>query len=102
VAPQDRSSRVVLESVSELVADLIVHRPRHADPTGLGKRFQPRRDVHAVAEDVVLLGDYIAEVNPDTELDPLLRRDSRIGLCHSPLHLNRAPDDGNHASVATG
>jgi hypothetical protein len=41
--------------------------------------------------------DYVAEVDADPELDPLVRRDSGVGLGHSPLDLNSATDGGNHA-----
>ena len=37
------------------------------------------------------LGDHIPEVDPDPELDPLLRRATRVPLGHALLHLNGAP-----------
>jgi hypothetical protein len=74
-----------------------MHDPADADPAGLGERLQPGSDVHPLTEDVVLLGDHVPEVNPDPELDPLLRRDVRVPRGHSPLHLHGAPDGVNHA-----
>ena len=43
----------ILEAEIELVADLVAHDPADADPAGLGQSFQPRRDIDAIAEDVV-------------------------------------------------
>jgi hypothetical protein len=31
-----------------------------ADPSRLGERLQTRRDIHPIAEDVVLLSDHVA------------------------------------------
>ena len=39
----------------------------------------------------MLLNDHISQVDPDAELDPLLRRSACIALDHSPLDLDRAP-----------
>jgi hypothetical protein len=59
-------------------------------PAGIGQGFQPRRDVDAVAEDVLALRNYIAEVDAHSELDPLLDWSSRIALDHPALHLDPA------------
>jgi hypothetical protein len=55
------------ESVGQLVADLVSHHPRDADPARLRERFQARRDIDAVTEDVVVLDDDVTEVDPDPE-----------------------------------
>jgi hypothetical protein len=57
----------VFEREMEPIADLITDDPADADPAGLGERLQPRRHVHPVAENVVLLNDHVAEVNPEAE-----------------------------------
>ena len=62
------------------MADLIAHRARDADAAGLGERFQARRHVDAVAEDVVVLDDHVAQIDADAELDPPRRRDVQIAL----------------------
>jgi hypothetical protein len=36
------------------------------------------------------LFDHVAQMDADTEFDPLLRRDARVALDHSVLHLVRA------------
>ena len=58
-----RSSNVDVEPV----ADLIAHRRRDADAAGVRHRFQPRRDVHAVAKNVVVLDDHVAEIDADAK-----------------------------------
>ena len=40
-----------------------------ADAARLRQRLQPRRDVHAVAENVAVLDDHVAEIDADAELD---------------------------------
>jgi len=44
----------ILENVRELVADLVAHDPGDADPARFGQRLQPRRNVDAIAVDVVI------------------------------------------------
>jgi hypothetical protein len=60
---------------------VIPHGSRDADPAGLCQGFQPRRNIHTVAEDVLLLDDHVAKVDADAEPDPLL-------LGHLPLAVN--------------
>jgi len=47
--------------------------------------------------DVIALGNHVAQVNPDPELDPALRRGVRIPLGHPPLHLDGAAHCIHHA-----
>jgi hypothetical protein len=74
----------------DFIAYLIADDPADANPARLRQGLQSRRDVHPVAEDV-LIGDHIPEIDADAELDPLLRRGARVALAHSPLHLHRGP-----------
>ena len=78
----------VVECDIELVADMVVHRPRHADAAGLGQGFEPRRDVDPVAVDVVVVDDDVAEIDADAELQPPLRLDVGVALGHPALHLD--------------
>ena len=48
-----------------------------ADPAGLGQRFEPRGDVDAVAEDVAVLDDDVAEIDADAKFDAPLCRGRR-------------------------
>ena len=42
---------------------------RDGDAAGPGDAFEPRGDVDAVAEDVVVLDDDVAEIDADAEFD---------------------------------
>ena len=64
----------VLEDEVEPCGHILVDTSRDADAAGVGQRFQPRGDVHAVAEDVaVVADDDLADVDADAILDPFRR-----------------------------
>src|SRR5262249_28057843 len=69
----------VLEREIELLVDLLVNRLRHADAARARDRLQSRRDVHAIAVDVVILHDHIAKVYADSGLHPLGWRAAGVG-----------------------
>src|ERR1700751_5197902 len=79
----------ILEWVGQLVADVIPHRSRDADPAGLSKGFQACCDVHTVSEDVVFLHDHIPDIDTDTEYDTPLVRQIGLAVDHPALHLDR-------------
>ncbi len=76
--------------VVQSVADLIAHRARDADAARLGEHFEARRDVDAVAKDVVALNDHVAQIDANAELYPPRRRDVRVASRHPALNLGRA------------
>ena len=47
---------------------------RHRDAARLGDAFESRGDIDAVAEDIVVLDDHVAEVDADAEFDPPIFR----------------------------
>jgi hypothetical protein len=49
----------------QAIADLIADRRGDADASGLGDRFEARRYVDAVAENVALVHDHVAEIDAD-------------------------------------
>jgi len=75
---------------------LVPNNPVDADPTRFGKGFQPRRDIHTVAEYVVWLDDHIPEIDPNPELDPALWCSFGVSLRHSLLDLDGAPNSVDH------
>ena len=77
----------ILERVGQLVANVVAYRPRDADAAGLGERFQPRRDVDAVAEDVVTIGDDVPDVDADAKPDAPLAGRLGFAVDHPTLHL---------------
>ena len=62
----------VLEWVGQLVSDLIAHRPRDEDATRFRQRLQSRGDVDAIPVNIVVFNDYVAEIDPDAEVDPVV------------------------------
>ena len=51
--------------------DVLLHARRHADAARLGEALEARRDVHAVAENIVVLDDDVADMDADAEVDAL-------------------------------
>ncbi len=67
-----------------------MHHSRDAEAAGLSERLQPRRNVHPIAEDVLPLGNHVAEVHPNAESDALVFGRFGIALSHPALDLDRA------------
>ena len=74
--------------------DLAAHLPEcvigDADAASFGNAFQPRGNVDAVAEDVTLVDDDVADMNPDAQFDAPVGGFVRIALRHSALLLDGA------------
>src|SRR4029077_10413216 len=87
----------VLEGKAQLVQHLIAHDPADADPAGIGQRFQSRRDVNAITEDIVAVDDDVADVDADAKVEPLVGGNTRVALGHAALHFNRAAHCIDHA-----
>ena len=79
----------ILERHAEPVPGLIADRARDADAAGLGELLQARGHVHAIAEDVVVLADHVAEVDADAKADLAPRRHVAVAPRHAPLDLDR-------------
>ena len=80
----------ILEGRTDLSRRVFLHALRHAYPARLGDPFEARRDVDAVAKDVAVLFDDVAEIDADPEIQPLIRAHVRIAPSHSLLHLDGA------------
>jgi hypothetical protein len=86
----------VLEHDVEPVADLIADRGGDVDASRLCDRLEPCRDVHAVAEYVVLFDDDVAEVDADAVVQRRLRS-ILLAPRHGALEFGRAADRVGHA-----
>src|SRR5262249_16819972 len=82
----------VLEDKRQPVAHVIINSIRDEHAAGIGQSLDPRRDIDAVAINIVALDDDIAKIDPDPKLEPLVDRDTGIALGHAALHLNCAAD----------
>src|SRR6266478_3319530 len=74
----------LLANVGELGLDFAAHLTKSvfgdADAAGFGDAFEPRRDVDAVAEDVVSLDQYVAEMDADAPFHAALAGNPRIAF----------------------
>ena len=69
------------------------------DRARLANAFEARGDVDAVAHQIAVgLLDHIAQMNADAEFDAALRRQARIALGQTVLHLDRAAHGVDHAA----
>ena len=80
----------ICERVRELVADLVTDYPRDADAARLGQCLQPRRDVDAVALDVVAVADNVAKIDPNAENDAFVPGNLCVAIDHRALQLGGA------------
>ena len=64
---------------------------------GFADLLQARRDIDAVAEDVIALDGDIAQVNPNAEADGSLVGDAVVPLDHTFLNADAAFDGGDNA-----
>ncbi len=73
-------------------SDVLIGGARKADPARLANPLQPRRDVDAVAENVVAVDQDVAEIDPDAVEDALRLRQRRVAFLHHLLDQDRAFD----------
>jgi hypothetical protein len=81
---------ILERDIVQSLADLVAHRARNADASRLREHFEARRHVDAVAKDVVVLDDHVAQIDADPKLHPSRRRDVRVAPCHPALDLGCA------------
>src|SRR5258708_25592299 len=62
-----------------------------ADAAGRGEALEARRDVDAVAVDIVWRHDHVAEIDADAKLDAAVLRQLGLAREDEPLHLPRTP-----------
>jgi hypothetical protein len=87
----------VFENETNLVAHLIMYNSAYANPVGVGEAFEARRNVYAIAIDVLAVYNDVAEVDADAELNSLVRRNIRIPILHRALDQHRELDGFDHA-----
>src|SRR5919199_1830817 len=80
----------ILQRDVEPVSYLVTHDATDVDVAGLRNLFQARRNIDAVAEDVVLLGDHITEIDADPKRNAPLVWDISLALRHPALDLYSA------------
>lgn len=69
-----RLPAAIVEAEIEAGADMVAHRRRDRDAAGFRHGLRPCGDIDAVAEDIVVLDDDVAEVDADAKADaPVFR-----------------------------
>src|SRR5262249_51940814 len=81
----------------ELVLDVIISGAGDRYPAGLGQALQPVGDVDAVAMDIFLLDDHIAQVDADAKDEPAILRDVGIAFSFGALDGDRTAQGLDHA-----
>ena len=79
----------------DLAAHVVIGRARDQNAARLANPLQPRRDVDAVAENVVALDQHVAEIDADAVDDALGFGRPGVALDHQLLDRNRAFDGGD-------
>ena len=77
-------------------AHVIVGGAGDHNAAGIANAFKPRRDIDAVAQNVVALDQDVAEVHADAIEDALVLSSIGIALGHHFLDRDRAFDGGDH------
>jgi hypothetical protein len=87
----------IVESHAGTMTQVIVQAPRDADLAALDQPLEPSSDVHAVAEDVVVLDHDVADIDADPEAHPASLRLASVGPLKRRLDLDRAVNCVEHA-----
>ena len=80
----------VLEAEAQLVSHLVVDIARNHNAAGFGKRLQPGGHVDAVAINIVVVADDVADIDSDTELDAALSWYVGVTFGHTALDVDGA------------
>ena len=80
----------------ELAGCVFLHSRRDADAARFGECFEPRGDVHSITENIAILDNNVADVNTDTELDPIRR--PGVSLRHALLDFHCAAQGIDNAA----
>lgn len=78
----------IVERYISLLADVIAHRSRYADSAGFGQGLQPGRHIDGIAENIAVLHDDIAHVDPDAKAQTLCFRRVHVFPGNRGLDLN--------------
>src|ERR1700733_12406924 len=93
---------LLVARIFECYVNFAAHLPesivRYANAARRGDAFQSRRNVDAIAENLTVLDDDVADMNADTDFNTPLGRDVLVTLRHSALRLDRATRGINGAA----
>ncbi len=81
----------------QFALDLVVDLAGYADAAGFRDPLKPCGDVHAIAKDIVVVDDDVADVNADAKFDPEVVRYVGVLHCHAALEFHGATHGLHHA-----
>src|SRR5262252_5815429 len=76
---------------------MIVGRRRDADAARFCDALKPRRNIHAVAKDVMRLGNYVANIDAHTESNAPVLHIADCKLMNAALELHSSPNSLDRA-----
>src|SRR5271165_4632018 len=92
----------LLAEIDKLGGDRAAHLPPRiggdADAAGRGETLEARREIDAVAVNVVRRHDHVAEIDPDAELDAAVHRQPGVPRANAPLHIQSAAHRVDHTA----
>src|SRR5258705_13975900 len=78
----------ILEREIQLVAHLIAHEAADAYSARRGQRFKAGRDIDAIAINIRVVDDDVADVQADTKFDAPFLRDRGVAFGHEALDID--------------
>src|SRR5262249_30281400 len=91
--PRDVLERLladVFEGEIQPARGVLLDPRRNTDPARFGQSFEAGRDINAVAKDVAILDDNVADIDADAEVDAAIGRRAGVAPGHLALHLDSA------------
>src|SRR5258705_10716563 len=85
-----RDLALVVETHIDPVTDLIVNSTRDRNASRHSNAFEPRCNIDAIAEDIVVVDDDVSKMDADAELDPLGLGYLRVLVSHAALNFDGA------------
>jgi hypothetical protein len=82
-----RSPRFLVVEI-ELARDLGMHLAREADAAGFGQLLQPHRQIDAIAVEIAVFDDDLAEVDPDAQLERESPHCAGVAVGHRLLQID--------------
>jgi hypothetical protein len=93
----DRLFTKIFKGERQLVPDVFVNGAGDTDAARFRQTLQPRRDVDAVAVELLPIHNHIAKIDSDAKLHPPRRRDALVFRLESDLNVDCALDCIHHA-----
>src|SRR5262245_31612973 len=86
----ERDLALVVETHIDPVTDLIMNSTRDRNASRDSDAFEPRCNIDAITEDIVVVDDDVSQMDADAELDPLGLRYLRVLVSHAALNFDGA------------